>query len=34
LISRRVPLDDYEDALQKRPDDVKVVLELSGDAAA
>jgi threonine dehydrogenase-like Zn-dependent dehydrogenase len=34
LITRRVPLDDYEDALQKRPDDVKVVLELSGDAAA
>ena len=28
LISRRVPLDDFEQALEKRPDDVKVVLEL------
>ena len=28
LISRRVPLEDYEQALEKRSDDVKVVLEL------
>ncbi|HEX5617617.1 MAG TPA: glucose 1-dehydrogenase [Solirubrobacteraceae bacterium] len=29
LISRRVPLEDFEEALEKRPDDVKVVLDLS-----
>jgi threonine dehydrogenase-like Zn-dependent dehydrogenase len=28
LISRRVPLEDFEQAVEKRPDDVKVVLEL------
>jgi threonine dehydrogenase-like Zn-dependent dehydrogenase len=30
LISRRVPLPEYQDALRRRPDDVKVVLELAG----
>lgn len=29
LVSRRVPLDDYKDGFARRPDDVKVVLELS-----
>ena len=29
LISRRVPLEDFEAALEKRDDDVKVVLDLS-----
>jgi glucose 1-dehydrogenase len=29
MISRRVPLEDFEEALEKRPDDVKVVLDLS-----
>jgi threonine dehydrogenase-like Zn-dependent dehydrogenase len=28
MISRRVPLEDFEQALEKRPDDVKVVLDL------
>ena len=28
LISRRVPLADFASALDRRPDDVKVVLEL------
>jgi threonine dehydrogenase-like Zn-dependent dehydrogenase len=28
LISRRVPLDDFEQAVERRPDDVKVVLDL------
>ena len=28
MITRRVPLDDFEQALEHRPDDVKVVLEL------
>lgn len=28
LISRRVPLEDFEQALERRPDDVKVVLDL------
>ena len=28
LISRRVPLEDFEQALEKQPDDVKVVLDL------
>jgi threonine dehydrogenase-like Zn-dependent dehydrogenase len=28
LVSRRVPLEDFEQALEKQPDDVKVVLEL------
>jgi threonine dehydrogenase-like Zn-dependent dehydrogenase len=28
VISRRVPLEDFEQALEKRPDDVKVVLDL------
>ena len=28
MISRRVPLDEFEQALEKQPDDVKVVLEL------
>ena len=30
LISRRVPLDHWADALQRRPDDVKAVIDLSG----
>jgi threonine dehydrogenase-like Zn-dependent dehydrogenase len=29
LISRRVPLPDWQQALQRRPDDIKVVIELS-----
>ena len=28
MISRRVPLEDFEQAIERRPDDVKVVLEL------
>jgi hypothetical protein len=28
LITRRVPLESYEDALETRPDDVKVVIEI------
>ena len=28
MVSRRVPLEDFEQALEKQPDDVKVVLEL------
>jgi hypothetical protein len=28
LISRRVPLKDWSDALERRSDDVKVVIEL------
>jgi threonine dehydrogenase-like Zn-dependent dehydrogenase len=28
MISRRVPLEDFDQALERRPDDVKVVLEL------
>jgi len=28
LISRRVPLEDFEQALERQPDDVKVVLDL------
>jgi hypothetical protein len=28
LITRRVPLERFEEALESRPDDVKVVLEL------
>ena len=28
MISRRVPLDDFATAVEKRPGDVKVVLEL------
>jgi glucose 1-dehydrogenase len=28
MISRRVPLEDFEQALEKQPDDVKVVLDL------
>jgi glucose 1-dehydrogenase len=28
MISRRVPLEDFEQALEKRRDDVKVVLDL------
>ncbi len=30
LISRRVPLDRYAEALQRRDDDIKVVLDLAG----
>jgi glucose 1-dehydrogenase len=29
MVSRRVPLENFEEALEKRPDDVKVVLDLS-----
>jgi hypothetical protein len=29
LITRRVPLDRYAEALQARPEDIKVVLELA-----
>ncbi|MGE5407563.1 MAG: zinc-binding dehydrogenase, partial [Syntrophothermus sp.] len=32
LVSRRVPLETYEEALETRPDDVKVVLEIAADA--
>jgi S-(hydroxymethyl)mycothiol dehydrogenase len=28
MITRRVPLEDFESALEKQPDDVKVVLDL------
>jgi glucose 1-dehydrogenase len=30
LISRRVPLDRFREALDRGPDDVKVVIELDG----
>jgi threonine dehydrogenase-like Zn-dependent dehydrogenase len=30
LITRRVPLDSFQEALQRGPDDVKVVVELTG----
>jgi threonine dehydrogenase-like Zn-dependent dehydrogenase len=30
LITRTVPLDDFAEALQRRDDDVKVVLEIEG----
>jgi threonine dehydrogenase-like Zn-dependent dehydrogenase len=30
LITRRVPLDRFSEALERRPDDVKVVIELGG----
>ncbi len=29
LITRRVPLDRWSEALERRPDDVKAVIELS-----
>jgi hypothetical protein len=29
LITRRVPVDRWQEALQRRPDDIKVVLEFS-----
>jgi glucose 1-dehydrogenase len=29
LISRRVPLDDWQDAFERQPDDVKVVIEMT-----
>ena len=29
LITRRVPLDRWQEALERRPDDVKVVVELA-----
>jgi threonine dehydrogenase-like Zn-dependent dehydrogenase len=32
MLTRRVPLDDHEDALTRSEDDVKVVLEVSGGA--
>jgi threonine dehydrogenase-like Zn-dependent dehydrogenase len=32
LITRRVPLENYEDALETRPDDVKVVIEIGAEA--
>jgi hypothetical protein len=28
LITRRLPLDRFTDALERRPDDVKVVIDL------
>jgi threonine dehydrogenase-like Zn-dependent dehydrogenase len=34
LITRRVPLESYEQALETRPDDVKVVIEIGAGAAA
>jgi threonine dehydrogenase-like Zn-dependent dehydrogenase len=34
LITRRVSLEDYEDALTKRDDDVKVVIEIGAGGAA
>jgi threonine dehydrogenase-like Zn-dependent dehydrogenase len=33
LISRRVPLDEFADAFDRRPDDVKVVLDLQDVSA-
>ena len=30
LVSRRVPIDDWQQALDRQPDDVKVVIELGG----
>ena len=32
LITRRVPLADWQDALDRRPDDVKVVVEFDGQS--
>jgi threonine dehydrogenase-like Zn-dependent dehydrogenase len=32
LITRRVPLDHWSEALQRRPDDVKAVIDLPGEA--
>jgi hypothetical protein len=29
LVSRRVPLDSWQDALDRKPDDVKVVIEVT-----
>ena len=29
LVTRRVPLDQWSDALERRPDDVKAVVDLS-----
>jgi threonine dehydrogenase-like Zn-dependent dehydrogenase len=29
LVTRRVPLDRWQDALQRQPDDVKVVIEVN-----
>ncbi len=29
LVTRRVPLDRWEDALRRQPDDVKVVIEVN-----
>jgi threonine dehydrogenase-like Zn-dependent dehydrogenase len=34
LITRRVPLESYEEALEARPDDVKVVIEIGAAAAS
>ena len=34
LITRRVPLERFAEALEARPDDIKVVLTLTGEAAA
>jgi threonine dehydrogenase-like Zn-dependent dehydrogenase len=31
MISRRVPLDKWHEALERRPNDVKVVIELASD---
>ena len=30
VVSRRVPMADWPDALDRRPDDVKVVIDLTG----
>jgi hypothetical protein len=30
MISRRVPIDDWQQALERRPDDVKVVVSMTG----
>jgi glucose 1-dehydrogenase len=30
LITRRVPLDRWSEALQRRPDDVKAIIDLGG----
>jgi hypothetical protein len=32
LVTRRVPLRQWQDALRKQPDDVKVVIELPAEA--
>jgi glucose 1-dehydrogenase len=34
LITRRVPLDGWHEALTREPDDIKVVVELGGDGGA